>query len=351
MASKIKVWEISDGKLNSPEDVSFADSHSEAELEEWLCNGPDLLGEKLLVIARQLPIPNVGRLDLLCMDANGKLVIVELKRDLTTREAVAQALDYASWLDAASEADVLAYATDYLQRKSEDTDATLVDAFEECFGKTLPDWVCQNHRVVVAAAQVDSSAERIINYLAQRHGFEINAVFFNFVKLSTGNEILIRSVLVPEALATGRAAGGRSFSETMLMSMAAEHNTTDLVRICRQISRTWDEEWAGTAGGSFRYWTRRRDGLGEKMVFGINVSGSLTNTGPGELAVWVRTDSLSEVTGLPEEVIKNPLAQISPPISSGRMTFVIRLKSATQADQLLAELEAIASGRATNSTT
>ena len=33
-----------------------ADSHTEAELEEWLCKGSDLLGEKLLVISRQLPI-------------------------------------------------------------------------------------------------------------------------------------------------------------------------------------------------------------------------------------------------------------------------------------------------------
>lgn len=52
MATQIKVWEITNGKLTSHDDMSFADSHSEAELEEWLCKGPDLLGEKLLVIAR-----------------------------------------------------------------------------------------------------------------------------------------------------------------------------------------------------------------------------------------------------------------------------------------------------------
>jgi hypothetical protein len=235
MATQIKVWEITNGKLTSHDDVSFADSHSEAELEEWLCKGPDLLGEKLLVIARQLPIANVGRLDLLCMDTNGKLVIVELKKGLTTREAVAQALDYASWLDATSEDDVLAYANDYLQRESGDPNRTLEDGFEECFGTKLPDWVCQNHRVVVAAAQLDSSAERIINYLAQRHGVQINAVFFNYAKLSDGKEILIRSVLVPESVAAGRAGGGHSFSEAVLMAMAVEHNTADLVKICRQM--------------------------------------------------------------------------------------------------------------------
>ena len=36
-------------------------------------------------------IPGVGIFDLLCIDADGKVVIVELKRDKTPREAVAQA--------------------------------------------------------------------------------------------------------------------------------------------------------------------------------------------------------------------------------------------------------------------
>ncbi|SRR6266568_99036 len=338
MATQIKVWEITNGKLTSNDDVSFADSHSEAELEEWLCKGPELLGEKLLVIAQQLPIANVGRLDLLCMDSNGKLVIVELKKELTTREAVAQALDYASWLDTTSEDDVLAYANDYLQRKFGDTDRTLEGEFEECFGAKLPDWVCQNHRIVVAAAQLDSSAERIINYLARRHGVQINAVFFNYAKLSDGKEILIRSVLVPESVAARRAGGGHSFSEAMLMAMAAEHNTLDLVKICRQMYPAWGEERASTAGGSFRYWTRRSG----KMVFGINVSGNLANAKSGELGVWVRTDSLSEVTGVPEGKIKDRLSQISSPFSSGQMDFVICLTSVTAAERLLSELKAIA---------
>ena len=114
MATQIKVWEVAEGKLISHDDAIFSDSHTEEELETWLCKGPDLLGEKLLVICRQLPVANVGRLDVLCMDAKGKLVVVELKRELTTRETVAQALDYASWLDAASEEDVRGYANEYL---------------------------------------------------------------------------------------------------------------------------------------------------------------------------------------------------------------------------------------------
>jgi hypothetical protein len=54
MATKIKVWEINDGKIVSRDDAIFADSHREDELEGWIVQSPDILGEKLLIIARQL---------------------------------------------------------------------------------------------------------------------------------------------------------------------------------------------------------------------------------------------------------------------------------------------------------
>ncbi len=92
MPTLIKVWEVKGKKLVSVEDVSLADTHHETELEDWIASDPGILGENLLVISRQLDMSQVGRLDLLCMNSKGKLVLVELKRDLSPREAVAQAL-------------------------------------------------------------------------------------------------------------------------------------------------------------------------------------------------------------------------------------------------------------------
>lgn len=342
MPTQIKVWEIAGGKLISRDDASFANSHSEAELEQWLCKSPDLLGDKLLVICRQLPVPNVGRLDLLCMDVNGKLVIVELKRGFTTREAVAQALDYASWLDAASEDDILASANEYLQHQT--PDLTLEDAFEDYFGTKIPEWLCQNHRIIVAAAQLDTSAERIINYLAQRHAIAINAVFFNYAKLLDGKEILIRSVLVPESVRAGRS-GADAVTETTLMAMAAEHGTTEMVKLCRRMSPAWWEECSNTAGGSFRFWATRPDGV-SKMVFGVNASGELGNVGPGELAVWIRADKLSLITGLEETSIRNQLSKITTPFTAGRMDYILRLKTIQEAERLVCELNNISAGHA-----
>ena len=132
MATEIKIWEINNGQIMEQRNSVFADSHREKELEDWIVQSPGILGEKLLIIARQRVIPEVGKLDLLGMDSNGRLVIIELKRSMAPREAVAQALDYGSWLNNASEEEILACANQYLQNQS------LEEAFDEYFDSPLP---------------------------------------------------------------------------------------------------------------------------------------------------------------------------------------------------------------------
>jgi RecB family endonuclease NucS len=101
MPTTIKIWEIADKALKPVAESVLAKSHKETELEDWIATTPDLIADGVLVFDRQRDIPGVGRLDLLGIDEDGTLVIIELKRDRAPREAVAQALDYASWLDAA----------------------------------------------------------------------------------------------------------------------------------------------------------------------------------------------------------------------------------------------------------
>ncbi len=328
MATQIKVWEISGDRLTSVAEVAFADSHREDELENWIVQCPDVLGENLLIIARQLEISGVGRLDLLCMDSTGELVIVELKRGLTPREAIAQALDYASWLDDATEEEIAALAAQHLKRD-------LDEAFEEYFHVKPPDWVCENHRILLVAARLDTSAERIINYLAERYEVNINVAFFNYSKLSNGREILIRSMLVPDAV-VGTAARHKRPSEADLMAIASERNTIPLVEICRRMKSTWGEEAQNTSGGSFRYWLVKPGG-GYKMVFGINVSGKLANPPQGQLDVWVRTDGLAAGTGVSKKDVRERLSRLSKPFKTEFMDFIIRLKSTEEADQLVSE--------------
>ncbi|MBD0284213.1 MAG: hypothetical protein ICV53_10530 [Flavisolibacter sp.] len=51
----------------------------EKHLEDWVADKPEIPGESLLIIGRQIIIPEVkDRLDLLALDPNGNAVIIEL---------------------------------------------------------------------------------------------------------------------------------------------------------------------------------------------------------------------------------------------------------------------------------
>ena len=51
-----------------------------------------------MVIGRQVGTAHGGRIDLLAISEDGSLTVIELKRDKTSRDIVAQILDYASWV-------------------------------------------------------------------------------------------------------------------------------------------------------------------------------------------------------------------------------------------------------------
>jgi Endonuclease NucS C-terminal domain len=327
METEIKIWEVSGKKVQAAEDTSLASQHLEAELEEWIANAPEVLGDNLLIIDRQREIPDVGRLDLLCVDAAGQLVLIELKRDISAREAVAQALDYASWLNDVDGEVIELNAKSHLG-------AELSDAFERHFGSEMPEITPQNHRIILLAARVDASAERIVNYLRERHGVELNVLLFKYAKLSGGQEILVRTVLLPESTRKTSIGSKRKPSAEDLLATARDRGVEELVNTCRAIKEIWGEDPMSTYGGSFRYWAVRDQG-GFRMVFGVNVAGGRAFAREGKLDVWIRPHALSEVTGIPEENIRARLESEHFAVEDGQDSCWRQLSTREEAGQLI----------------
>src|SRR5208337_1938336 len=266
MGTEIKVWEISDNHVKAVGDAALASEHLESELESWIVECPDILGDDLLIVARQKEVQSVGRLDLLAIQPDGELVIVELKRGMAPREAVAQALDYASWLDKITERELLEIAEDHLQRP-------LDEAFADKFGRDLPAISPHNHRILLVGSALDAAAERIINYLAQRYSVNLNAVFFRYAKLSTGQELLARSVLVAESVLQSATTSRREPTVSELLAMATARQVLPMVEAFRALGKDdkyASEQAANAFEGSFRYWRENPESKGWKMVLGVS---------------------------------------------------------------------------------
>ena len=85
------------------------------DIQEWIAANPGILGEGLLVIGKEFSgfDRTNERLDLLAVDEDGKLVVIELKRDHTGSDAHWQAIKYASYLHSARHEDIVHVFADY----------------------------------------------------------------------------------------------------------------------------------------------------------------------------------------------------------------------------------------------
>ncbi len=90
-------------------------------IQEWIAANPSILGDDLLIIGKEFSgfDKTNERLDLLAVDADGTLVVIELKRDHSGTDAHWQAIKYASYFRQAKQDDIVRMLADY-SKESED---------------------------------------------------------------------------------------------------------------------------------------------------------------------------------------------------------------------------------------
>jgi hypothetical protein len=208
-------------------EIGRASLNLESRLQEWIARDISIVEPGLLVIGREVATDFGGFIDALCVDAAGDLAIVELKRDRTPREVVAQALDYASWVAGLPNERVASIANEYLAGGFE-------SAFRTKFGLDLPETLNGDHRVLVVGSNIDPSSERIIRYLSDTHGVNINAATFQYFQLPDESEVLARVFLIePSEVELNTRTKGSSkrrpnLSYEELTGLAADAGVSDL---------------------------------------------------------------------------------------------------------------------------
>lgn len=265
MTSQIKLWTTQGGKLVQLTESAFSQSYKERDLEDWVEQNPTLLGHPdLTVIGRQVYVPNVGPLDLLAINQNGRLVVVEFKRQKSTRDAIAQILDYASSLQKMNIDQLSGLRNISASELSEVTDFDPV--------------------MILVAADADEAVERIVGYLASKAQLAIEVVTFTYVAFEDGREIIARSILIPEKVSTQEKTEA---TVSNLLAVAFQRKVLPLVEELRHVTTTldWGEQPVHVNGGSFRYWIGP-EGKG-RLAFGINVGGKKLGSPEGALDIWV----------------------------------------------------------------
>lgn len=205
MPIETQIWRIED----KPKKVVYSSIQSEEKLEQLIEEDMSLVEPGLILLGRQVPTAFGKFVDLLAIDGEGHLVIIELKRNKTSREVVAQALDYASWAESLVYQDVIEIW------EQTNPGRRFEEAFADRFAADPPDVLNESHRMVIVASELDPSTERIIRYLSSGYGVPLNAALFRYFKDGSA-DYLARSWLIDPTHAevqSDRAKAARSGKE------------------------------------------------------------------------------------------------------------------------------------------
>lgn len=196
MASKVGVWSVQAGRARR---VERSRVQLEIDLESWIEDNPALIAEGLTVVGRQLHVDG-GFIDLLCIDVQGRWIVVELKRDRLYREAVAQALDYAASIKSLAELELFGLVRSNLDRLGDRAPSkeSLDTLFENQSG-------IRDVAIVVAGAGADAGLERVVTFLAE-FDVPVRVVTFEVFELADGQQLLIREVIEDDERTTTRTS-------------------------------------------------------------------------------------------------------------------------------------------------
>ena len=192
----MKIYSITpENKFQEYAEIGFQHEHQEMVLESWLENNPDKIIENgsLLIVGRQVTTNLGSFIDLLAIDRQGDLAVIELKRDRTPRETLAQALEYASFVEK------LGYEQleDILRNYADDEALNLAQYHKEYFGLVSDEAVVFNNdqRIVIVGQQVTPEIRQTSSFLRNK-GVRVTCLEFTFFKADGGLRLLSTSIVV-----------------------------------------------------------------------------------------------------------------------------------------------------------
>ncbi len=166
------------------------------DLEKWIADSPDVLGEDLLVLQTEYTLPSDLRIDILALDTDANLVIIELKRDKSGDNIDWQAVKYASYcsnLTVDQLSDLLA------KRENIGTDSARL-RIKEFIDEELVDEdlsaVNQDQRIILLAGEFHPYIISSVLWLRE-YGVDIRCIRFQCFVDDDGTLFINPEVIIP----------------------------------------------------------------------------------------------------------------------------------------------------------
>ena len=302
---EIKLWSLDkneNGDFKASSVETLTNTETEGMLEDLLVRSPELLLPHLKLIGRQTPTKG-GPLDLLGIDENGRLVVFELKRGTLTRDAVAQALDYASDLNQMDTESLCKHLADCSGKNGIDQ----IDDFRDWYDQNFPnagDAIKDKPSIALVGLGVDERTLRMVNFLADS-GVDIHLLTFHAFQ-KDGKLFLAKHVesTVPALKDMGSVSHGvtKKTNQDILNANAEQLKVKDFLEIVNSYFREQltAYEWPGKTSYSFSLFEKTETG---NPTYRVYVSVYLDFNKPGSLIVVLQKNAIEAA---PQELEKLP---------------------------------------------
>ena len=184
-----------DGKFIPYDEYDFKEENYEKDLESWLESNPDYIleDEKVLIIGRQVTTNLGSVIDLLGIDREGNVVVIELKRDQTPKETLAQILEYASFVEDLSYAQLEEISKEYLGEEN----LVLTDYHRSYFNLQEGEAVAfnKNQKLVIIGQSITKEIRQTASFLRKK-GIEVFCIEFKYFKTKSGEQIISSECVV-----------------------------------------------------------------------------------------------------------------------------------------------------------
>ena len=239
MVTDIEVWEI-DRKSRSGTKLGVAEQlETEEMLEDVLVANPAMLMSGITLVGRQVPV-RTGYADLLGIDENGRLVVFELKRGKLTRDAVAQVLDYCSYLEELPDSEL----TTLIAKSTGTGGINKIEDFEDWYGSRGGDSI-KPVRMKLVGLGSDVAASRMVEFLAGR-GIDISLIIYHGYNRRNGT-LLARQIQYAEA--PRKSSGSR---EDQIKQKSKEYGVEVLWRDARESLDYSDRTYYTSSGITYQ---------------------------------------------------------------------------------------------------
>jgi hypothetical protein len=183
-----------DGKLSEYKEEVFKKDNIEQDLEILLENNPEYFFEtsNVLIIGRQVTTNLNSFIDLLGIDKNGNTIIIELKRDRTPRDTVAQILEYASFIENLDYNQLNEIFKNYFGDVVE-----LEDYHQQFFKNNENDAVSFNKQLILLIVAQNITKEiKLTAIFLRKNGININCLEFKYFQTKSGEKIITSDYVI-----------------------------------------------------------------------------------------------------------------------------------------------------------